>query len=47
MTVRHSQFGRGTILAIHGAGSNARARVRFQRVGVKTLVLEFARLEIV
>jgi DNA helicase-2/ATP-dependent DNA helicase PcrA len=44
--VRHPQFGRGTVLSIT-KGSNARAVIRFDDVGTKTLVLEYARLEIV
>jgi DNA helicase II / ATP-dependent DNA helicase PcrA len=42
--VRHPQFGPGVILALEGGGQ-ARARVSFRDAGVKTLVLEFARLE--
>lgn len=42
--VRHPQFGAGTIEKVT-AGSNARAVVRFDSVGVKTLVLEYARLK--
>ncbi len=43
--VRHPQFGEGVVLSVNGAGANARAKVNFGRVGVKTLILEFARLE--
>ncbi len=46
LRVRHPQFGVGTVVSVGGAGPNARAKVQFQRVGVKTLVLEYARLEI-
>jgi DNA helicase-2/ATP-dependent DNA helicase PcrA len=42
--VRHPQFGAGTIEKVT-AGANARAVVRFDSVGVKTLVLEYARLK--
>jgi hypothetical protein len=41
--VRHPQFGAGTIEKVT-PGANARAVVRFDSVGVKTLVLEYARL---
>jgi DNA helicase II / ATP-dependent DNA helicase PcrA len=44
--VRHPQFGLGTIKSVSG-GSQARAVVQFDGVGVKTLVLEYARLQIV
>lgn len=43
-TVRHPQFGLGEVLSVQG-GANARAQVRFRQAGVKTLVLEFARLQ--
>ena len=42
--VRHPQFGVGEVVGITGGG-DARAQVRFRDVGVKTLVLEYARLE--
>lgn len=44
--VRHPQFGVGEVLDVTG-GANARARINFRGVGVKTLVLEYARLEVV
>lgn len=45
MRVRHPVFGAGTVLDVSGAGPNQKLRVRFDRVGVKTLVLRFANLE--
>ena len=42
--VRHPRFGVGKIVNVTG-GSNARAKIDFRTVGVKTLVLEYARLE--
>jgi len=44
--VRHPQFGRGTIRSLERSRDSTRARVSFDAVGVKTLILEFARLEI-
>ena len=41
--VQHPRFGIGTIEALEG-GASVRARVRFRDAGVKTLVLEYARL---
>jgi len=41
--VRHPQFGVGTVESFTG-GAGARVRVKFRDVGVKTLVLEYARL---
>jgi DNA helicase-2/ATP-dependent DNA helicase PcrA len=43
--VRHPQFGEGTILSLTKAGPNSRVQVRFRAAGVKTLVLQYARLE--
>lgn len=43
--VRHPQFGLGEVESVSGAGVNARAKVRFFDAGVKTLVLEYARLD--
>jgi DNA helicase-2/ATP-dependent DNA helicase PcrA len=45
MRVRHPVFGYGTVLDVSGAGPGQKLRVRFDRVGVKTLVLRFANLE--
>jgi len=45
MRVRHPVFGAGSVLDVSGAGPNQKLRVRFDRVGVKTLVLRFANLE--
>jgi DNA helicase-2/ATP-dependent DNA helicase PcrA len=44
--VRHPQFGVGRVEAITGIGANTRARISFRDVGPKTLVLQYARLEI-
>ena len=41
--VRHPQFGVGKVLSC-GTGPGARARVEFTGIGVKTLILEYARL---
>ncbi|MBX3365218.1 MAG: UvrD-helicase domain-containing protein [Phycisphaeraceae bacterium] len=41
--VRHPQFGLGRVLAV-SPGASARARIEFHEAGVKTLVLEYARL---
>lgn len=43
--VRHPQFGVGRVTAVLTASSDARARIDFKGVGVKTLVLRYARLE--
>ena len=43
--VRHPLFGVGTVQAILPRGSVTSARVAFRTVGVKTLVLEYAKLQ--
>jgi DNA helicase-2/ATP-dependent DNA helicase PcrA len=43
--VRHPQFGLGRIITVSARGSQTRARVEFNIAGVKTLILQFARLE--
>jgi len=45
--VRHPRFGQGRIESVQMRGANARATVQFDQVGVKTLVLQYANLEIV
>ncbi len=43
--VRHPQFGLGRIITVSASGAQARAKVEFNTAGVKTLVLQYARLE--
>lgn len=45
MRVRHAVFGPGTVLEVSGRGPAQKLKVRFDRVGVKTLLLRFANLE--
>lgn len=45
LLVKHPQFGLGRIMSLSPAGAPDRAKVQFQRFGIKTLVLEYARLE--
>jgi DNA helicase-2/ATP-dependent DNA helicase PcrA len=46
LRVRHPVFGAGTVLAVIGAGSGQKLRIRFDRAGVKTVVLRYATLEL-
>ncbi len=43
--VRHPQFGLGRVLELRPGGPQARARIEFNTVGTKTLILQYARLE--
>jgi DNA helicase II / ATP-dependent DNA helicase PcrA len=44
MQVFHNKFGEGKVLALEGAGTEARAQVNFPRHGVKWLALSVAKL---
>ncbi len=45
--VRHPQFGLGTVKSVSPRGTVSAAKVVFQGIGTKTLILEYARLELV
>ena len=47
LQVFHNKFGEGRVLAVEGAGDDARAQVSFARHGVKWLALAVARLTVV
>ena len=47
MTVEHSRFGIGKVLAIDGSGDNAKATIHFGSAGQKQLLLKFAKLKVV
>ena len=44
--MRHRVFGVGTVRAVVGDGLNQTLRVRFDRVGVKTVMVRYANLEL-
>jgi DNA helicase-2/ATP-dependent DNA helicase PcrA len=46
LRVRHPHFGTGVVLAVSGSGPAQKLKVRFERAGVKTLVLRYANLEL-
>ena len=45
--VQHERFGVGEVQATEGVGENAKATIKFQNAGVKTLLLKFAKLKII
>ena len=47
MIVQHDRFGVGEVQATEGVGENAKATIRFQNAGVKTLLLKFAKLKVI
>lgn len=44
--VNHQRFGNGEVLKIEGKGADLKAEIKFSTVGVKKLLLRFAKLEI-
>ncbi len=47
MTVEHSRFGIGTVLALENDGSDTKAIVDFKNAGKRQLLLKFAKLKII
>ena len=47
MRVRHSVFGVGVILSSSGVDLNQKLKIRFERAGVKTVMVRYANLELV
>ena len=47
MIVQHDRFGVGEVVSTEGVGENAKATIKFQNAGVKTLLLKFAKLKII
>jgi DNA helicase-2/ATP-dependent DNA helicase PcrA len=46
LRVRHPIFGPGTVLAVTGQGAGQKLRIRFERAGVKTIMVRYANLEL-
>lgn len=44
-TIEHERFGIGTVQAIEGSGENLKATVAFKTMGIKQLLLKFARFK--
>ena len=44
--IEHPMFGAGTIGEVVGSGRNTKIRVRFDRAGMKTIVLRYAQLRL-
>ena len=47
MLVHHAKFGNGKVLAIEGAGGEAKATVFFEGIGQKQLLLKYAKLTVI
>jgi DNA helicase-2/ATP-dependent DNA helicase PcrA len=44
--VEHPVFGAGTIAEVAGSGASTKLRIRFDRAGMKTIVLRYAQLRL-
>lgn len=44
--VNHQRFGRGEVMKIEGAGADAKAEIKFQNGDTKSLLLRFAKLQV-
>ena len=45
--VEHTKFGKGKVVSIEGKGPNKKAEIQFASVGIKKLLLQFAKLKII
>ena len=45
--VIHERFGRGKVVSIEGSGGDRKAEIKFEKNGVKKLLLRFSKLEII
>ena len=45
MNVEHGRFGKGKVLSIEGAGNDKKAIIEFQGIGIKNLILKYAKLK--
>lgn len=45
--VFHETFGKGEVLNIEGVGPNSKAEIKFEKAGVKKLLLQFAKLQLI
>jgi DNA helicase-2/ATP-dependent DNA helicase PcrA len=46
LRVRHPIFGPGEIVQVIGIGAGQKLRIKFERAGVKTIVVRYANLEL-
>ena len=45
--VIHERFGKGEVISIDGQGGDKKAEIKFEKGGLKKLLLRFSRLEII
>jgi DNA helicase-2/ATP-dependent DNA helicase PcrA len=45
--VEHARFGKGEVLKMEGVGGDAKAEIKFEKEGVKKLILKFSKLKVI
>jgi DNA helicase-2/ATP-dependent DNA helicase PcrA len=45
--VEHQRFGKGEVLKMEGTGGDVKAEIRFEKQGVKKLILKFSKLKVI
>lgn len=45
--VNHQRFGKGEVTKIEGRGADLKAEIKFEKAGIKKLLLRFAKLEVI
>jgi len=45
--VMHERFGKGVVVSIEGIGADKKAEIKFDKVGIKKLLLRFSKLKII
>ena len=45
--VMHERFGKGRVISIEGIGGDRKAEIKFEKNGIKKLLLRFSKLEII
>ena len=45
LRVRHDRFGDGTVVAVEGSGAEAKATIEFDNIGIKKMLLKFAKIQ--
>ena len=43
----HERFGKGRVISIEGSGGDKKAEIKFEKNGIKKLLLRFSKLEII
>jgi DNA helicase-2/ATP-dependent DNA helicase PcrA len=44
--VQHLKFGNGQVIGLEGNNDNVKAKIKFEKIGDKNLLLKFAKLKV-